>query len=236
MAGTDAPRALTLNAATAVIASPVEHHRLLDLIVETAAQVVGATAGALFLVDDDAQELRFEVALGGKAEEVGAYRVPLGHGVAGLVAVTGQPIAVSDGEEDPRLAREIAEGVGYLPSTLVCVPLFYGDAVIGVLELLDKHDGRFTPRDIEVLGLFARQAAVAIAQSQTRANLAALAAESDRAISAVAGDRVYRDALELAELVHAIAQHGEREAHACAALLRGFADYLNADVQPDLSP
>ena len=117
---------------------PVTHARLLQLIVETAADVIGARAGALFLVDEAHNELTFEVAIGPKAAEVKRIRLPHGQGVAGLVAVSGQPMAIADAGSDPRHARDIAQLIGYYPETILCVPLFYGDHLTGVLELLDK--------------------------------------------------------------------------------------------------
>src|SRR4051794_40981135 len=107
----DLQEALTLAATAGTIASPMTHSRLLEMIVETAAHVIYARAAALFLIDEEAQELIFEVALGSKAEEVKKFRVPLGHGIAGLVAVSGQPMAVSDADRDPRQAADIARDV-----------------------------------------------------------------------------------------------------------------------------
>src|SRR5688500_8340791 len=79
--------ALAVASSAAVIAAPVTHQRLLEMIVETAAEVIGARAGALFRIDEATEELIFEVALGPKAAEVRQFRVPLGHGIAGLVAL-----------------------------------------------------------------------------------------------------------------------------------------------------
>src|SRR5207245_8346780 len=91
-----------------------------------------------------------------------------GHGVGGRGAAPGQRPPAS-GAADPRHASEISESVGYVPRTILCVPLFYADRVIGVLELLDKaDDAAFTMLDMHVLGLFANMAAVAIEQSRTR--------------------------------------------------------------------
>ena len=131
--------ALTLAATAGTIGSPVTHARLLEMIVETAAHVISARSAALFLLDDEAHELVFEVALGTKAEEAKKYRIPLGHGIAGLVAVSGQPMAISDAQSDPRLAADVAEGIGYIPQSILCMPLFYGDRIIGAIELLDKE-------------------------------------------------------------------------------------------------
>jgi GAF domain-containing protein len=239
--------ALSLAESVGTIGARVTHSELLQMIVATAAQVLRARAGALLLVDEDTEELVFEVAVGGEAEDVKKFRVPVGHGIAGHVAVTGQPIAVSEAATDPRMATDIADRVGYRPDSILCVPLFYDDEVIGVLELLDKEDGSsFTAADIESLGLFANQAAVAIEQSRVHASLGALIGDVLRTVgdgkelqqtlesdaSAFAGrveqDPTSRDALALAQLVHEIAKTGEREAQACRAILESFAEYLRA--------
>ncbi len=240
--------ALTLAAAAGEIASPVSHKRLLEMIVETAAGVIPSRSAALFLIDEEAEELVFEVALGPEAEKVRDLRVPLGHGIAGLVAASGQPMAVSDAGSDPRRAADIAESVGYAPGTILCVPLFYDEEVIGVLELLDRQGAAsFGTEDMATLGLFADQAAVAIEQSRAQGSVAALLEEAlrssggtqdhqmrgleERAEGFAAGveeEASHRRTLELARLVGEISRRGEREAAACRTILRGFADYLNS--------
>jgi GAF domain-containing protein len=237
--------ALTLGATSATIASPLSHGRLLEMIVQTAAQVINARAAALFTIDEDARELVFEVALGQKADEVRRFRVPLGHGIAGLVAATGQPMAISDAQSDPRHASEIAESVGYHPQSILCVPLSRDGEITGVLELLDKDVApSFTAADITTLGYFANQAAVAIEQSRVHRNMRALIDEAihasalsdaskqrlrDRAGAFIAGieeDPAHRRALELAALIHEITVQGEAETRAVDAILRGFVQYL----------
>jgi transcriptional regulator with GAF, ATPase, and Fis domain len=176
----------------------------------------------------------------------------LGHGIAGHVAATGQPTATS-GDADPRQAREIGESVGYIPRTILCVPLFYSDRVIGVLELLDKADDAiFTALDMHVLGLFANLAAVAIEQSRTRDNLFGLLAEivsesngdlpeqqrrqlvqsTQRLATDIARDQRYQQALALARLVEEISRSGERELGVCQAILGEFAEYLRLRAHP----
>ena len=243
--------ALILSATAGAIASPTTPSRLSEMIVQTAAHVISARAAALFLVDEDAQELVFEVALGSKAEEVREFRLPLGHGIAGLVAVSGQPMAVSDAKSDPRQASDISESVGYAPESILCVPLFYEDRVVGVLELLDKEGSpSFSASDMEALGLFANQSAVAIEQSRLHQNLAALLVGALESFSgepdgegevvrrragalatSVEEDPEFERALELARLVQEIASQGENEREACRAILRGFAEYLR--LRPD---
>jgi GAF domain-containing protein len=240
--------ALRLAASTGTIASPVSHSALLEMIVTTAAHVIHARAGGLLTVDDQRQELVFEVAIGPKGSEAKHLRVPLGHGVAGLVALSGQPMAISNTQQDSRDAADIAQAVGYVPRTILCVPLLYGDRVVGVLELLDKDGAEsFTPGDIESLSLFASQAAVAVAQSRAHHHLAPLVAEVVKSLADVPADRSadlqryasllavdleddpgYGRALELARLVQQIVGQGEAEAQVCRRILQSFADYLQA--------
>lgn len=240
--------ALVLATAAGTIASPVAHSRLLEMIVETAAHVISAHAASLFLLEEESQELIFEVALGEKADEVKKFRVPLGRGIAGLVAVSSQPIAIADAQRDPRFASDIGQSVGYLPQTILCVPLIYNDQTIGVLELLDKEGGKpFTAADMEALGFFANQAAVAIEQSRTHRGLIALMGEVLKSLGTLSSvqrqdfqqrgrtfveqledDPFYRQATDLAQLVQEIVWQGEHEARLCRTILTGFADYLRS--------
>ena len=245
--------ALTLAAAAGTIASPVEHSRLLEMIVETAARVIPSRAASLFLIDEETEELIFEVALGSKADEVRKFRIPLGHGIAGLVAVSGQPMAISDAAKDPRQAADIAESVGYAPESILCVPLYYEEEVTGVLELLDREGApSYSTADMATLGLFANQAAVAIEQSRNHQSLGALLGdvihllggvpdhrgegllEGSRSFAAgVEEDAAYRRALELAALVREISHQGEEEHRACRTILEGFAGYLRSRPHAD---
>ena len=250
--GRELREALALVAAAGTIASPVSHTRLLEMIVETAAHVISARAAALFLIDEEAEELVFAVAIGPEAQAVKQFRVPLGRGIAGLVAVTGQPMAVSNARNDPRHATEIGQSVGHVPDTILCVPLYYNDGIIGVMELMDKQGApSFGASDIDSLALFANQAAVAIEQSRAQrdlgmllGNLLAVTGDGTSVAQGDLGERVrafagdlerdltYRQSLDLAALVREIASQGEQEIVACQAILRGFAEYLRARSRP----
>jgi signal transduction protein with GAF and PtsI domain len=243
--------ALTLAVSAGTVAAPVKHTRLLEMIVKAGAHVIGAQAAALFLIDEESQELIFEVALGQQAEQVKKFRVPLGHGIAGLVAVSGQPMSVADAQNDTRQASDIAQSVGYIPKNILCVPLFFEDQVIGVLELLDKQGApSFTIADMEILGLFANIAAVAIEQSRIYNNLPGLIRGviettiqdgerqhlQQKSAAFAAGleqDTAYQQAISLAQLVREIVWQGEREADACQQILKSFAEYLQ--LRPQVS-
>jgi len=158
---------LLMTGTISTIGAPAKHNVVLDEIVETAASVMRAQAASLFVLDEERNELIFQVALGEKADNVRNFRVPLGRGIAGYVAVTGQPIAVADATQDPRFASDIGQAIGYVPKTILCVPLYLNGRVIGVLELLDKAGGTpFSSADMELLIRFANLAALALDQSR----------------------------------------------------------------------
>jgi len=225
-----------------------DHLRLLDAVVTTAARVIDATAGSLMLVDRERNELEFKVAVGPGAEEIKQFRVPLGQGVAGFVASTGQALAIADTSQDTRFARQIAEGSGYVPKNLLCVPLMLGGDVIGVMELLDKQGGAasFTPGDTAVLSSFGEQAALAIdlslqTQSLTRLLAGVLQGETDAALLAELAATVaqleaggsHQRTLQLAQQVAVIGAAGDRQARLCASILGAVVEFIEGGPSSD---
>jgi GAF domain-containing protein len=145
---------------------PDPGNELLQTIVEAAARLFGAAASSIALLDEAQQTLQFRVATGSGAQEVVGMSIPVGEGIAGYVVMTGQPLAVSSVQEDPRFARETARKTGYVPRSILAMPLVHEDRAIGVIEVLDKIDAAsFGIQDMELLGIFARQAAIAIRAS-----------------------------------------------------------------------
>ena len=240
---------LSAAAIAGALGSPVGHAELLRLVVETAARVMQAESAVVLLLDQEGDELVFDVTLGVDVDEVEGLRVPLGQGIAGLVAASGQPMAVSNAEGDPRIAPEIVDALSYVPRSVLCVPLRYNERIIGALEVLDKHGGTsFDAHDIETLGLFAKQAAVAIVQSRTHRSLQAvltnvlaefdngqtLPAREHAATVAATLERsaAFGHARELTDLVVELSAYGDDEVEACLALVREFADYVRARPRP----
>lgn len=132
---------------------PVEGQRLLEAVTRTARELFGAQACSLAVLDEAAQEIVYTTAAGEGAEDVTGMRLPSGRGMAGWVVMSGQPVAVEDLASDPRFARDVAEGTGYVPRSLLAVPVFaQGDDVMGVLTLLDRDAQRpGADRDLELL-------------------------------------------------------------------------------------
>ena len=138
------------------IDDPEASRSLLEAIVHTAAGVFGASAASICLVDEVTGELVYQAAWGAGAREIVGVRLPPGRGIAGGVVQSATGEAVSDCRRDERFAATIAAGTGYVPHTMLVVPLMRADRPIGALSLLDRRDGRaYREDDLEPAQLFA---------------------------------------------------------------------------------
>jgi hypothetical protein len=137
--------------------------RLLQAIVRTAAGVFDAAASSLALVAPGGSHLVYQAAWGAGADEIVGVRLEPGVGIAGRVARERRPVAVADCRADPRFAAHVAERTGYVPRTMLTVPLLADGEAVGVLSILDRRDGRsYMPEDIPRAELLAELALVAI--------------------------------------------------------------------------
>ena len=149
--------------AAGVVGSEETFRSLLQSVVEVARAIFGAQASSIFLLDEENDELVFEAIAGPGAETLIGQRFPSSTGIAGWVLVTRQPIVIEDVTEDPRFAKDVAETTGYVPKGLMAVPLLNDERVLGVLEVLDRPQRtQFSLVEMDLLGLFANQAAIAL--------------------------------------------------------------------------
>ncbi|MFN0074684.1 MAG: GAF domain-containing protein [Chloroflexota bacterium] len=134
--------------------------RLLNTIWQRAAGLVQGDRGALFLWDEESQEIRPCVWPSG-FREIGSARIKLGQGIVGTVAETRSGILLNDArdwhEALPSFLKEIP-AVAFMAE-----PIIYQDRLIGVIGMGRSEVGRpYTSRDQETLRLFAQHAAIAI--------------------------------------------------------------------------
>jgi GAF domain-containing protein len=163
--------------AAGVLGAEEQHRALLQSVVEVARAIFGARASSVFLLDEEADELVFEAVAGEGAEELLGRRLPSSTGIAGWVLVTRQPLVLEDVGNDPRFARDVAESTGYVPQGLMCVPLLHEEKALGVLNVLDRAS-QFTLEEMELLGLFANQAAISLDLLQRARRAQAVLAET----------------------------------------------------------
>jgi GAF domain-containing protein len=163
------------------------YRALLRATVEVARATFHAKASSVFLLDEDADELVFEAVAGGGSEGLVGRRFPSSTGVAGWVLVTRQPLVVDDLAQDKRFARDVAESTGYVPRSLMAVPLLVDDRVLGVLEVLDRSNVEpFSLAEMDLLGLLGNQAAIALDLLQ-RARRAKAALDGEGELARFAG-------------------------------------------------
>ena len=136
---------------------------LLQSVVDVARAIFGAAASSVFLLDEEAHELVFQSVSGQGEGYLVGRRFPAGSGIAGWVLASGEPMVVDDLTANPRFARDLAETTRYVPRSLMAAPLVYHEQMLGVLEVLDPAPQcRSNLDDLDLLALFARQAAAAL--------------------------------------------------------------------------
>jgi GAF domain-containing protein len=200
--------------AAGVLGSEDLYSELLRSVVEVARAIFGAKASSIFLLDEKADELVFAAVAGEGEQHLVGMRIPSSTGIAGWVLVTRQPLILEDLENDPRFARDVAEATGYVPSGLMAVPLLHEERALGVLQVLDRPKrSRFTLQEMELLGLFGNQAAIALDLLQRARRARAVLEDGEGA------------AARLAEAVEALP---EERREAGLALLASLADVLRA--------
>jgi GAF domain-containing protein len=186
--------------AAAVLPAEEEFGELLRSIVVVARAIFGAQASSVLLLDDETDELVFAAVAREEEQHLVGRRIPSSQGIAGWVLTARTPLVLEDVRSDPRFAREAAEETGYVPKGLMAVPLMHDDEPLGVLQVLDRPErARFSLAEMELLGLFGTQAALAVA----------LLRKARRARAALAGDD---DAARIAALASALERLEDRSA------------------------
>ena len=189
--------------AAGVLGSEDQYRALLQSIVDVARAIFRAKASSILLLDEETDELVFEAAADEASGDLIGKRFPSSTGIAGFVLVSRQPLVIEDVLSDPRFSRETAQSTGFVPKGLMAVPLLHEERVLGVLEVLDRPaDTRFTLAEMELLGLFANQAAIALDLLQ----------RARRAHEALRGDGELGVISRLAEKLEARREEGSESA------------------------
>ncbi|KER22547.1 hypothetical protein T265_09409 [Opisthorchis viverrini] len=198
---------------------------VIKVIMEHAKVLVRAERVTLFLVDHKKNELYSSILDIGDVnsavfvqDETNEIRLPLSQGIVGYVARTGQPIRIADAYKDPRFYAKVDEGTQRITKSVLAVPLADGKQVVGVIEMLNKHQGLFTQDDEEFLVAYSIYCTLAI-------NVARM---YDRIYRS---DKKYRVALEVLTYHNCVT-----EADVAAVLPCNIPDNIPGITQYDFSP
>jgi GAF domain-containing protein len=203
--------------AAGLVGAEASYQELLSSITEVARAIFGAKASSILLLDEEADELVFAAVAGEGEDTLLGTRFPSSTGIAGWALVTRQPLVIEDVSQDPRFSRAAAERTGYVPKGLMTVPLLHGERALGVLQVLDRPQRPgFSLQEMELLGLFAAQAAIALDLLQNARRAKATVEEGPEEIAVVA------------HLASALEDLGEEARPAAVALLGALKELLRA--------
>jgi len=146
--------------ASKLINSSIEPEALFQSILTVARRELGVDRGTLWFVDEERQEIWSRIAENLEEREI---RLPIGKGLAGTVAATGEPVVLHDAYADERFDRSLDQRTGYRTRSMLCVPIHNRDRrVVGVLQLLNRKHGSFAARDLEFLDAISEHMAIAM--------------------------------------------------------------------------
>jgi signal transduction histidine kinase len=144
------------------LASTLDLDMLLKRIVDAAAEVCGSEAASILLYDNLTRQLNFQVATNLDEPTRRGVVVPLEGSIAGWVVLNRKSVRITDAQNDRRFFADVDRVSGHPTHSLIGVPLITKNKVVGVLEALNKQNGKFTEGDESMLAVLGAQAAVAI--------------------------------------------------------------------------
>ncbi len=147
--------ALTLN-------STLDLNTVLGKVIELTNASLGIEAGSVSLFDEESGDLVIRAMVGNGSQSLAGTHIPRGKGIASWVFEYGETALVHDVRQDPRFYPAIDEMSGFTTRSVLCIPLYSRDRVIGVIEAMNKVHGRFTLEDQQLLEALAMIAAPAI--------------------------------------------------------------------------
>ena len=222
-----------LHATSQLITARLDVASVLDGISRSVTALIGSTGCGIGLLDSTGTSLVNAAAHGYRTDEWPALALPVGEGLMGRCAETGQPIRVDDVRRDPRSARrDVDEREGI--RSMLCVPLRVGGHLLGVISAFSTRRAAFSLHHQRVLEAFAEQAAIGIQNAQlfeqsvrnareTRALL-----EAGRAVTASLDvERTIRVIMDQARAVLGVAS--------CGIMMRNEQGVLTSVASLDLS-
>jgi diguanylate cyclase (GGDEF)-like protein len=142
--------------------SILEPRKVIELVMAKVQELIPSEAWSLLMIDEERKDLVFEMAIGGGGENMSAFRVKMGEGIAGWVAQTGEPVIVNDTRRDPRFARRFDSATRFRTRSVLCAPLVSRGRTLGVVQVINRRRGQFTRADLELLLTLVEPCAIAL--------------------------------------------------------------------------
>jgi diguanylate cyclase (GGDEF)-like protein len=146
-----------------ILTSTVDLPELLQTVMEQVGTLLKPKDWSLLLLDEEKDELYFEITVGEAANKLGNLRLKVGEGIAGHVAKEMQPMLVTDVSKDPLFSNKADLKTGFKTESIACVPLKSRGKCLGVIELINTaNNNGFDDEDLTILETIADYTAIAI--------------------------------------------------------------------------
>ncbi len=202
-----------------ILNSTLELEPLLRYIMDAASEMVGSESASILLVDRNTRDLVFTASSSNAVADLIGHPVPREGSIAGAILKENRAIALDDVRDDPRHYRGIDRQLQFQTRSLLGVPLSIKHEVIGVLEAVNKKQGRWTQENRNALLVLANQAAVAINNAQLVNALRRAYAELDQL------DKLKNDFISIAS----------HELRTPLGVILGYASFLKDEAQGESS-
>jgi signal transduction protein with GAF and PtsI domain len=222
----------------------------LESILKAAARSVGSEEASIIVKNEDGN-LFFLKAIGEVGDQLEGVEIPAGKGIAGFVAMSGQPMAISDVGQEESFYAEIDKKTGFSTEILLATPLFFDGEVIGVLEFINRTGNPpfepFTPEEMDRAAIYAEAIgalANALLASRMSTELAARICEGSNEtnvaeirdwIGALKGSSEHKELIGLAVLLKEVADKGPAERNLCKNLLESILKFAGEGQGIDYS-
>jgi diguanylate cyclase (GGDEF)-like protein len=120
------------------LTTSLELEEILSAIMDKMANFFGPERWSLLMLDPVEKDLYYAIAVGEDSSSLRGLRVPLGQGVAGWVAATGNPLVVPNVALDPHWSTFARNHPDLNIHSIACVPIRSGENTVGVIQLLNS--------------------------------------------------------------------------------------------------
>ena len=155
----------TINEIGRALTSSLDIKEILSIIMQQVKVLLNPGNWSLLLVDEETDELYFEIVVGERSDKIKDIRLKMGEGIAGWVAQNAQPLIVPDVSADPRFTPKVDEVSDFETKAIVCVPVISKGKTLGVIELInydDDNNDPFGEDDMRILSILADYIAIAL--------------------------------------------------------------------------
>ena len=161
----------TLNEVGGLLISTLKEESIQRRALRAITDLMNAETGSILLLDKERRELFFEFALGDRHQRVKELRLSVDSSIAGWVVKHGKPLTVNDVNVDERFDDRVDKHTNFLTRNIICVPVRVKGKVVGVIQAINKRNGSFAQRDMDIFKLFSSQVAIALENAKLHEEL-----------------------------------------------------------------